>query len=225
MAAGKMTAHGVDALIERLRADGVSAGEAEAARLRADAAAEAEALVAAARREADAMKREARDAAERYRRAGEEALNTAMRDAVLSMKADLMARFEADVGRLVSSAMADPELLKQMILEIAGRARTDLTEDAAIEIVLPTEIAGPEEIRANPEEFQSGRLTRFVLGLAQEMLRSGVTLHASEAQGAGLRVVADAEGVTLDLSDAAIAEVLLRHMQPRFRAVLDGVIR
>jgi V/A-type H+-transporting ATPase subunit E len=31
--------------------------------------------------------------------------------------------------------------------------------------------------------------------------------------------------VVLDLSDRAIANVLLQHLQPRFRALLEGMVR
>lgn len=31
--------------------------------------------------------------------------------------------------------------------------------------------------------------------------------------------------VEVDLTDQAIAKLLLRHLQPRFRALLEGVIR
>jgi V/A-type H+-transporting ATPase subunit E len=31
--------------------------------------------------------------------------------------------------------------------------------------------------------------------------------------------------VTLDLSDRAVAALLLQHLQPRFRAILEGVVR
>ena len=122
MAQDGMISHGVDALINKLRSDGVAAGQADAEKLRADAKAEAAKILADAKREADAYQKKARSDSDSYRAAGEEALNTAMRDAVLTMKAGLTDRFREDVARLVTKEMADPDLLKQMILEVVGRA-------------------------------------------------------------------------------------------------------
>ena len=92
MSSDQDTAKGVDALIARLRDEGVAAGVAEAERLTAEAQTRAAKILAEAEASADSIKKEAQAAADRYTRAGEEALNTAMRDAVLTMKSTLMAR-------------------------------------------------------------------------------------------------------------------------------------
>ena len=122
MSSPEQTARGVDALIARLRTDGVEAGTEEAARIVADAKAEAARIIADARAEANTLKTDASAAAERYENAGKEALNIAMRDAVLDMKSTLMAQFEIDVQRMVSQTLADPDILRQMVLELVGRA-------------------------------------------------------------------------------------------------------
>ncbi|WP_372571887.1 hypothetical protein [Ruegeria jejuensis] len=225
MGAEQETAQGIDALIDRLRSEGVQAGSDEAARLTQEAQAKAARIVEAAQAEASKLQSNARDAADRYTKAGEEALNTAMRDAVLTMKSTLMAQFQQDVQRMVSETMTDPEMLRQMVLELVGRARseTGIGEDA--QVILPAEVIGPDAIRANADDIQSGQLTKFVLGLTQEMLEDGVTLFASNDLHAGIRAQAGRDGIKLDLSDEAIADVLMRHLQPRFRAVLEGVIR
>ena len=82
----------------------VAAGQADAEKLRADAKAEAAKILADAKREADAYQKKARSDSDSYRAAGEEALNTATRDAVLTMKAGLTDRFREDVARLVTKA-------------------------------------------------------------------------------------------------------------------------
>ncbi|MDP5217156.1 hypothetical protein Q5Y75_08000 [Ruegeria sp. 2205SS24-7] len=225
MATEQDTAQGIDALIDRLRSEGVQAGSDEAARLTQEAQAKAAQIVETAQAEATKLQSDARDASDRYTKAGEEALNTAMRDAVLTMKSTLMAQFQQDVQRMVSETMSDPEMLKQMVLELVGRARTEtgISEDA--KVILPVEVVGPDAIRANADDIQSGQLTKFVLGLTQEMLKDGVALFASSDLHAGIRAQASADGIKLDLSDEAIADVLMQHLQPRFRAVLEGVIR
>ncbi|NOD36074.1 MULTISPECIES: hypothetical protein [unclassified Ruegeria] len=217
--------HGVDALIDKLRNDGVAAGQAEAEKLREDAKAEAARILADAKREADEFKKKARTESDNYRAAGEEALNTAMRDAVLTMKAGLTDRFKEDVERLVTKEMSDPELLRQMILEVVGRASEGANLDGKVQVILPTKVATQEDIKQNADDIQSGQLTKYVLGLTAKMLRENVELHVADDTQEGIRVRAEDEGVVLDLTDKAVASLLMEHLQPRFRAVLEGVIR
>ena len=225
MAQEEVISQGVDALIDRLRADGVAAGEAEAEKILDKAKTEAAAIVASAKREADTHLKQARSAADSYRQAGEEALNTAMRDAVLKMKDILTTRFREDVARLVTKAMAEPELLKQMILEIAGENAGAVATGGKSEVILPATVVTQDEIKRNADDIQSGKLTQYVLGLTAEMLREDVDLHVSDDPSEGIRVRVVESDVVLDLTDKAVAALLMEHLQPRFRAVLDGVIR
>ncbi len=225
MAQDRTISHGVDALIDKLRNDGVAAGQAEAEKLRDDAKAEAARILADARHQADDYLKKARTEADNYRAAGEEALNTAMRDAVLTMKAGLTDRFRGDVERLVTKDMADPELLKQMILEVVGRAAAGANLEGRVQVILPAKVATQEDIKQNADDIQSGKLTKYVLGLTAKMLRENVELHASDDTQTGIRVRAEDQGVVLDLTDKAVASLLMQHLQPRFRAVLEGVIR
>lgn len=225
MAQDGIISHGVDALIDKLRSDGVAAGQADADKLRADAKAEAAKILADAKRDVDEYRKKARAEADNYRTAGEEALNTAMRDAVLTMKAGLTDRFRKDVERLVTQEMTDPELLKQMILEVVGRAASDARLEGPAQVILPPRVATQDDIKQNADDIQSGKLTRYVLGLTAEMLKEQVELHSADDTQNGIRIRADEQGVVLDLTDKAVASLLMEHLQPRFRAVLEGVIR
>lgn len=225
MSGSAITSKGVDTLIERLKNEGVAAGAAEAARILADAKAEAATIVAEAKAEAARHQSDVRKSADQYRAAGEEALKTAMRDAVLTMKAGLMAQFEADVKRLVSTATADPDLLRRMVIELVGRARDAAGAGADTEVIVPSEAVRSEHVVDNPELVRSGRLTEFVLGLSAAMLEEGVVLFAADDLHGGVRARVTGRDMEIDLSDEAIAALLMRHLQPRFRAVMEGVIR
>ena len=220
-------AHGVDALIAKLRDEGVSAGRGEADKIIAEARAEAKRIIDKASAEAKQHLTAARKEGDAYQAAGEEAVKTAMRDTVLDMKARLMQRFSADVRRLTSEELGEQETLKQMILELVGRVRADASLDKAeeVEVILPEKAAGLEELRKNPAELQKGAATKYVLGLTDEMLREGVTFSASEDVKSGIRIRIVKGEITLELTDEAIAALLLQHLQPRFRAVLEGIVK
>ncbi len=220
----RIVSSGVDALIGRLKDEGVEEGRTQAGRLVSEAEARAKALVEQARAEAERIRAEARSEAEQLRRSGEEALNIAARDAQLALKRTLGQRFAGEVRRLVAHEMKKEELLRELIREVGGRVREEARADH-VEILLPREVLGLEELRKNPKELEEGALTRFVRDLARDMLRDGVTFGVADDEAGGLRVHLVDDEITLDLSDEAVAQVLLQHLQPRFRALLEGIVK
>ncbi len=218
---------GVEALIARLRDDGVSAGRTEAERIVAEAETRARSVLDAAEAEAKAKLVAARKEIEGHRRAGEDALKAAARDTVLDLKEQLARRFADDVGKTVAEAMRDEDLLKRMILAVAGRARDEAGVDRATEIeaILPRDAVGLDDLRRKPEELREGSLSHFAAGSAAAMLRDGVTFGRAEDDTGGIRLHLTDRGVSVDLTDQAVADVILAHLQPRFRALLEGVVK
>ncbi len=221
------TAAGIEALIERLTREGVEAGRAEAERIAAEAERRAAATLAAAEREAEETRTKARAEADRLRRGGEEALRVAMRDAVLELKTRLSEGFAREVRAAVGEMTRDDAVLRGMILAVAGRAREEAGLDAAeaVEIALPRSVVALEDLRRAPEALAEGTLTHFVASVAADLLREGVDFAVSEDEAGGIRLRLEGSEVVVDLTDAAVAEVILRHLQPRFRALLEGVVR
>jgi len=221
------TASGIEALISRLRDEGVTAGRAEADRLVSEAQRRARTIVDQAEAEAQARLEAARKEAQGLVRGGEQALAAAARDTILDLKEQLTHRFAEDVGKTVSDALRDEEMLKQMILAVVGRARAESGVDQAaeVEVILPRTVVGLDELRRKPEELRAGTLTHFVAATAREMLRSGVSFSRAEDDADGIRVRLHDRGVTIDISDQSVAAAILVHLQPRFRALLEGVVR
>ena len=217
---------GIDALIQRLKQEGADEGRIEAQKLIADAAARARELLAQAEATAKRRTDEAAQETERLKRAGAEALKVAMRDAILELKEGMSSRFAQQVQGAVAKLSTDEEVLKCMILAVASRARSEADIDTVrqLEIILPRTVLGLDELRSNPQELREGALSRFALASAADMLRAGVSLRGSSDDAGGIRVVLKDTGLVVDLSDAAVAGVILRHLQPRFRALLEGVV-
>ena len=225
MTTPELTSHGVDALIEKLRNDGVTAGKAEAERIISEAKIKAANIISDAKNQSDQYQKDSRQSADNYRAAGEEALNIAMRDALLNMKDALMKHFERDLERMVSSTLADPDILKQMILELVGSARDASQIGKGANVILPAKMLSSDEIRKNADTIQSDQLTQFTLGLSQKMLEEGVILHFDGDLDEGIYAQYKDGDIILDLSDKAVTSMLMQHLQPRFRAVLEGVIK
>lgn len=238
----QLRSHGVDELITRLREDGVSAGRQEADRLITQAQQQARDILDQAEQQAQQHLQESRREADAYRAAGEAALKMAMRDLILELKATLTTGFSNDVKRLVSQQMEDPQLLRQMIMEIVNRVgdrftvfhkdstQTDDTvkktgSENNIELLLPEKIAGLDELRSNPAALDKSPLTELVYGLTRSMLERGVVFSYSDEISGGFQVFLKDSQLQLDLSEDAIASLILAHLQPRFRAILEGVVR
>ena len=86
------------------------------------------------------------------------------------------------------------------------------------------EVFGFEELKQSPEAVEPGTLTHFVIALAGEVLRQGVTFSTAPGFD-GIKVKLTDRDVSIDLTEEAIATLLKRHLQPRLRAVMEGVLR
>jgi V/A-type H+-transporting ATPase subunit E len=221
------TASGIEALIVRLREEGVEEGQVEAERLIAEANARARAILDKADREVAKKMADAHREIDAHRKAGEDALRVAARDTVLDLKEQLTRKFAADVEKTVTGALRDDEMLRQMILDVVGRAREDgaIDKSESPRVVLPRSAVGLDELRRKPEELREGSISQFVAAVAADMLRDGVTFDRAEDDAEGLRIVLEDRGLTVDLSDKAVAEALLTHLQPRFRALMEGLVK
>lgn len=222
MVEDKLPAHGVQALIERLRAEGIEAGRQEAQTILAEARAQAERILAEAQAQAEKLVAEAKHTQAKLESASREALALAVRDAKLRLREELSSAFDRKLAELVHQAMRPQPFLEQLILHVAGKVSQELPQ-GPIALVLPPEPATLEALRQAPESA-TAPLTRLALGIAQEMLREGVTLKIGTGFAAGIRIELG-EGAMLDLSDEALNQLLLAHLRPRFRLLLEGIVR
>jgi V/A-type H+-transporting ATPase subunit E len=218
-------ASGVDALISRLRDEGVQSGRQQAEQIVKDAQIKAETTIKQARQESEQIISKARGEVEDLKRAAKEALELAFRDTVLALKAQLTQRFNREVQRLVGEEVQRQEILEKMILEVAGRVKEDVDQSQQVEVLLPRKIVGLEEISRHPEKLKEGVLTRFVRLTNKGLIREGVSFGVAKDDLDGLRIRLVDKEVVLDLSERAVADAILKHLQPRFRALLEGVIK
>ena len=218
-------ASGVEDLIARLRDEGVNNGRARAEQIVKDAQARADLLVKEAQQEAERIVNQAQEEAENLKRAGHEALQLAFRDTNLALKTQLNQQFTGKLQRLVGAETEKPELLQKLLLEVASRVKEEVAQAQEVEVLLPRKVAGVGELSRNCAELEQEILTYFVKLISQDMLREGVSFGVAKDNQRGLRLRLIDREVVLDLSDRAMAEMLLEHLQPRFRALLEGIVK
>lgn len=216
-----MESAGVELLIARLRDEGIAQGRSQAQALVTAAQQQAADIVAAAKREAEAIAVKANEEAGKLKAAGEDAIRLAMRDTMLSLEGDLINRFQNMLRGLVKGMLKDPAFLQRLILEVAGKAAPSAER---AELLLPAEIVSLEDLRRKPEEAKPGTLTRFVLSLGGGILREGLSFGVADDLQAGIRIQLVDENMQVDLTESAVSQLLLRHMLPRFRALLRGAV-
>jgi V/A-type H+/Na+-transporting ATPase subunit E len=223
----KLASSGVEALIDRLRDEGVAAGRAAAEEIEANARKHAAQIVQEAEARAAQLLDNARKETGMLRKGGEEALHIAMRDTVLHLKGELTERFNAEVRRLIAVAMDQQDFLQQLILEVAGRAREQAGVDDGqpVKVLLPRALVGLEELRRKPLELREGSLSHFVLSVAGNVLAEGVTFGVADDETRGIQLYLEDKNVQIDITDEAVAALLLQHLQPRFRAILEGTVK
>jgi V/A-type H+-transporting ATPase subunit E len=209
---------GVQQLIDRLSREGVAEGEQQAEQLLAAAREKATEIIEAAKGQAGEIVDKARQEADHFRVGGEEALKLACRDGVRDLASRLHEGFRGRLQELVKHHLQDTDLLKQMILEIAGKAKPP--EGAEVQVLLPPEAIGEEELKKRIKAGDEDALTQFAADMLGDEIRKGFTLQPGDSEQTGLRVRVVDENVEIDFTDEAITQLLAQHLLPRFRAVL-----
>ena len=211
-------ASGVQELIARIRDDGVAAGQEKADEIVTEARREAARLLEEARAQAEAIQRKANEDIESYRQAALAALQLAARDARLQLEASVLSAFEGHVKRLVAPVTQDGSFVRAMIMVLAGQVADQYPRDQELEILVSDLLVGQETQDGN----LAGKMRDGVLSITLEMLREGVEIIPSSEVSGGARVRLVGEDLEFDLTDEALAKLLMKHLLPRYRSILEG---
>lgn len=227
--AANMISQGVETLIERLKQDGVKAGKEEAVRLINEAQEKANAILNNAQAKSKAMMEEAHQVIQQEKKAAEDALQLAARNMRLELRQKLIDRFTQEVRHLVHKELDDKDMLRQLILIVATDTAEQLHafKTKNIDIELPKKVLDFEEIRKNPELLEHDPLKILVQSVTRQMFREGmnVRVNEQESNSAGIKVHLVDDEIVLDLTEDAVSNLLIKHMQPRFRALLEGLLQ
>lgn len=219
---------GVEALISQLHTQGVQAGKAEAQKLIEEAKLGAQEIISAAKREAELLLSQAMTKIQNEQKATYDALRIAARDMQLEIRQNLINRFKSEVSRLVHQEMAEKDLLRQFILMIAAKSAEEIQQYRAehITLELPTDAFELEKLRQNPSQLEKDSLKPLIYQITKEMIKEGFSFVVSEEEKplVGIKARLNNEKIEIDLSEQAISTLLLKHMEPRFYALLEGLL-
>ncbi len=208
---------GVQQLIDRLHQEGVSKGQTEAEALLVAARQQAAEILDKAKQEAETILANANEQAEQTRINGEGAIRLAGRDASLRLTEELREDFVRKLRSLVGHTLKDREFLKSLILEIARHSLPESQKPQPLKVLVLTE----REVNHESAEQVRQELDEFVRSLSGEALRDGLTFDVDEHDSAGVRVQVVDDELEIDLTTETLTELLLQHLSPRFRAIME----
>jgi V/A-type H+-transporting ATPase subunit E len=217
----KNASHGVQQLIDRLKGEGVDAGQKQADALLNEARARATHILEQATEKAKQLTADAEKEASRLRQSAEASLKLALRDASLKLREEVIDRLAKELRQLVSHEVRQPEFLKQALLEVTRQAVP--TDAGSMRVVLPAEVVSVDDLRKDPHELESGSLSQFASSLAKEVLSKGIVLASSDQLRSGIKIELAGSDVRVEATDQAITQLLLKHLTPRFRALMEGM--
>lgn len=209
---------GIKDLIARIRDEGVQSGRQEADRILSEARREAARIVSEAQQKADETLNSARTTIQLEKKAALESLKLAFRDTGLELKAAVVASFEEHVRRLVSEVTLEGEFLKSLVLVLAGHSVEEYVKDKDVRIMISDVFIKGQEMSSGDTESTR----EAALAISNKMLREGVELVAAKGMGGGAKVRLVGESLEIDLSEDTVSELILKHLLPRFRGILEG---
>ncbi|MBV1874643.1 MAG: hypothetical protein KUG80_07670 [Gammaproteobacteria bacterium] len=219
----------VQSLIDRIHSEGVDSAQQAGEKIIAEAEHRGEWILAQAREEAELIRQQAQQNADFMQKAGKDALALACRDSILSLKNNLLNQFSEHLQNAVNESLQDVELLKAMILEIArGSADQSISEpsknDKPTQLLLPNTTANNAVLKDNPDNSGNIPLTQFVNDEFNKLLKLGIELVPNGHDETGIILRKTHDHVQVELTDKAITELLMKHLQPRFRTILEGIV-
>jgi V/A-type H+/Na+-transporting ATPase subunit E len=164
-------------------------------------------MIAIARKEADALKEEARLEIERQRNVFQSSLGQACKQAIASLKHSIEEKlFNQELGRIMTRYTSDPKVLGELITAIVKGIEKEGI-DVSLSVIVPASV---------PARSVNMLLTHEIL----EKLK-GKSVLVGPLTG-GIEVKLHQENITLDMSDAALKELVATYIRKDFREMIFG---
>ena len=194
-------------LTERLYNEGLSKGKQEGEKLLEDAKAQAKAIVDAAKAEAEAIVAKAEKDAADLRSKAESDIRMASSQALQATRKDIENVIIAKIGtEKAAAALGDPDFVKSLIKEVAGRFSAEQSADIALLL--------PASMQESLEPWVKGELAKT--------LGKGVKATFSKKIAGGFNIGPADGSWFVSMSDAAFESLIAGYLRPVTRKLLFG---
>jgi V/A-type H+-transporting ATPase subunit E len=169
------------------------------------AKAQAEQIVAAALKEAEKLKDEAARDIERQRNVFQSSLSQACKQALEALKQSIEEKlFNQELARMITSRTQDPQVLAQLISAVVK----GIEKEAVLSVYIPAAV---------PARSVNALLSHEIL---EKLKEKGVLVGPLTG---GIEVKLHKENITIDVSDAALKELVANYIRKDFREMIFGV--
>ncbi len=186
----------LDALLTKIKSEGVEVAKAEAEAILVKAKADADAMVAKAKAEADALVAQAKLETERLAQGAEATIRQAARDVLLKLGQDITALLEHTLGGAVDETLQAKTLVEKFVTDAVVAYLRD----------------GDVTIVANPDLVPALK--------AKLAAQKQVTVVTDPVMGTGFRVTLAGGRVEHDFTGEAVTEALAKLLRPQLAQLL-----
>ncbi|MDD5173506.1 MAG: V-type ATP synthase subunit E family protein [Candidatus Omnitrophota bacterium] len=193
-------------LIEKIRSEGVKAGEDKARTIELDAIKRARQITADAEAEAERILNEARESTSRMEESSRSSLKQAARDIIIGLKKEMLAVLNKITLSHVRKALTAEEtgkLIAHLLKECKAKDRGDII------------------ISFKKED--ADKLTSVFVSELSDELKKGLVLKPSEDIRGGFTISYDHGKSYYDFTDRALAEYIGSYIRPKFSEILKDI--
>ena len=195
-------------LIEKIKKEGIESAQADAAKLKADAAAEAKRIVEDAKKQADAIVARAEEDRVRSEKAGVAAVEQASRNLVLAFKGEIQGLLDKIV-KDAGGASYSVEVVKAVLPDLIKNWAAKNTDSLAVALS-----------EGDLKKIDSG----FKAKLATQ-LKGGVDFTVGKTLDAGFHIVEKDGAAFYDFSAEAVAVLLSAYLNPKLAESLKNAAK
>ena len=210
----------VQALIDKIHKNGVVKGQNESKKIVDDADNRAQWIIQQAQEQADVILQKAREEASFIEKSAQSALQLAARDLLFDVKEQLQDQLGQTLQDLISQQLANREFMLTLLQE-AIQNQWFNSDD--VSILLPQKILDISQISELDNASTSDPLLPAVKRILKLAIDRGVTLTNHHSNGITIKL--RSEKVEISTDEHTLTQWLLQFVHPRFRALIDGVIR
>lgn len=205
-----MAIDSLNEVIEKLKKEGISAGESEAARIKEKAEAEGEDIIIKAEMKSRTILDKAETESKKMKEQLETELDRASKSALNNFKSSVENAFVVPaVDETLASVLSQPQFIEKVIIEmIKGFAQNGFkTND--LNIILP------EDLRDKLGNAFNAKIKMMAGG-------GNITVEFDDRIHFGLKIGPADKGFVYDLSDEGMREIFTRFISPKFRSFFQS---
>jgi vacuolar-type H+-ATPase subunit E/Vma4 len=191
-------------LIEKIQKEGIETARGKASEIEAEANLQAQAIVSKAKEEANRLLDEAKYEIARQKETTTNLLRQAARDAVISLRQELLQKLSNVIKKETHAALKAKDLADILI-----KLMKECCKEAGSNV----------EITLSKEDAE--KLTHAFISGFKEELKKGITLKTADDISGGFLISYDTGKSQFDFTDSALAEYLAQYVQGRLDDILQ----